>query len=144
MGALMQYITVHSMPLKIICDNGSEFANSLMTELSLLFGLKITHVTPYNSKANGKVEVTHKTTQAMLRAYMEEFHKDWDLLLPFIEFAMNVSVNKATGFSPFYMYMGRPPILPLDAYHESIERPSVTEDEWVKKLEFERKRVFEF
>ena len=73
---LLSYINLHSMPLKIIVDNGSEFANELMTELSLLLGLKKVHVTPYNSKANGKVEVAHKTTQTILRAYIEEFKDD--------------------------------------------------------------------
>ena len=34
---LLSYINLHSMPLKIIVDNGSEFANELMTELSLLW-----------------------------------------------------------------------------------------------------------
>ena len=95
----------------IIVDNGSEFANELMTELSLLLGLKKVHVTPYNSKANGKVEVAHKTTQTILRAYIEEFKDDWDLLLPLVEFAMNTSTSKSTGFTPFYLFYGRHPIL---------------------------------
>ena len=141
---LLSYICVHSMPLKIIVDNGSEFANELMTELSLLLGLKKVHVTPYNSKANGKVEVTHKTTQTILRAYMDKFRRDWDLLLPLVEFAMNTSVNKSTGHTPFYLFYGRHPILPLDAYHDSVEKPTVTVNEYVKSLQDQRKKVFEW
>ena len=95
------------MPLKIIVDNGSEFANELMTELSLLLGLKKVHVTPYNSKANGKVEVAHKTTQTILRAYIEEFKDDWDLLLPLVEFAMNTSTSKLTRDRDFSGCSGR-------------------------------------
>ena len=37
---LLAYISVHSMPLQIITDNGPEFANQLMTELALMLGLK--------------------------------------------------------------------------------------------------------
>lgn len=54
--ALMRYISIHSMPLKIVTDNGPEFSNELMAELALLLGLKHTFVAPYNSKSNGKVE----------------------------------------------------------------------------------------
>ena len=141
---LLSYISIHSMPLKIIVDNGSEFANELMTELSLLLGLKKVYVTPYNSKANGKVEVVHKTTQTILRGFMEKFNKDWDILLPLVEFAMNTSVNKATGFTPFFLHFGRHPIMPLDAYHDSIGRPNITVKDYVKDLQEQRMQVFNY
>ena len=51
--ALLQYICINSMPLKIVTDNGPEFANELFTELSNLMGLKQTTISLYNSKSNG-------------------------------------------------------------------------------------------
>ena len=52
-GALLQYICVNSIPLKIVTDNGPEFANELFTKLSNLIRLKQTTISPYNSKSNG-------------------------------------------------------------------------------------------
>ena len=43
-----------------------------MTELALMLGLKHSTTSPYNSKANGRVEVAHKSMQTMMRAYMED------------------------------------------------------------------------
>ena len=60
-------------------------------------------ISPYNSKANGKVENIHKTVKTMLRAYMKEFKTNWDLLLPLVEFAMNTSRNVNTGYTPFFL-----------------------------------------
>jgi hypothetical protein len=139
--ALLGYIAVNSMPLKIITDNGTEFANELMTELSLLLGLKQTFIAPYNSRSNGKVENSHKTTQTMLRAYIEQFPYDWDLLIPLVEFAMNTSKSDVTGYTPFYLHFGRHPIMPLDMLYEATSRPEITVNDYVKKLETEREKV---
>ena len=96
---LLKYIAIHSMPLKVITDNGPECANQLMTELAYLLGMKQTKISPYNSKANGKVKNIHKTVKTMLCAYMKEFKTNWDLLLPLVEFAMNTSRNVNTGYN---------------------------------------------
>ena len=111
---LLKYIAIHSMPLKVITDNGPECANQLMTELAYLLGMKQTKISPYNSKANGKVENIHKTVKTMLCAYMKEFKTNWDLLLPLVEFAMNTSRNVNTGYTPFFLHFGRHLNMPLE------------------------------
>ncbi len=130
------------MPLKIVTDNGSEFANELMTELALLLGLKRSFISPYNSKCNGKVENAHKTMQTMVRAYIEDYPEDWDLLIPLVEFAMNTSKSDVTKYTPFFLHFGRHPIMPLDALLGSIYKPVISTSEYVQQLEAQRKRVF--
>ena len=129
------------MPLQIITDNGPEFANQLMTELALMLGLKHSTTSPYNSKANGRVEVAHKSMQTMMRAYMEDHVEDWDLLLPLIEFALNTSINKGTGYTPFFLHFGCHPIYPIEVYNESVPKPTITVDQYVKQLQRERQNV---
>ena len=129
------------MPLKVITDNGPECANQLMTELAYLLGMKQTKISPYNSKANGKVENIHKTVKTMLRAYMKEFKTNWDLLLPLVEFAMNTSRNINTGYTPFFLHFGRHLNLPLDYYYGDIHSPKVTVDEYVQELQTEQENV---
>ena len=90
---LTSYIAIHSMPLKIITDNGTEFRNQLMTEMSHLLGFRHDRITPYNSKSNSKVENAHKTVQTMVRAYIKKYKKTWDKLLSLLEFAYNTSTS---------------------------------------------------
>lgn len=142
--SLLSYISLHSMPLKIITDNGPEFANELMTELSLMLGIKQIRTSPYNSQANGKVENIHRTVQTMMRAFIEDYSEDWDLLLPLLEFAVNTSPSDVTGYTPFFLSFGRHPIMPLDALTGSIYKPDITVDDYVKKLKAERENVFQW
>ena len=78
---LLSYICINSMPLKIVSDNGPEFANELVVELALLLGLKYSFIAPYNSRSNGKVENIHKTVQTMIRAYIEDYPEDRPLII---------------------------------------------------------------
>ena len=139
---LLLYISVNSMPLKIVTDNGPEFMNELQTELAILLDLKRTHILPYNSKGNGKVEVAHKSYQRMLRAFIDDHVDDWDELLPTLEFAMNTTKNKGVGYSPFFLHFGREPIMPIDAYYEVAQAPEVTADELANTIERERRELF--
>ena len=141
---LLSYIAINSMPLKIVTDNGSEFANELMTELGLLLGLKQTLIAPYNSRSNGKVENSHKTTQQMVRAYIEKRPKDWDILIPLLEFAMNTSKSVVTKYTPFFLHFGRHPIMPIDMLYEAADRPSITCSDYVKKLGEERESIIQW
>ena len=47
------------MPLKIITDNGREFANELIADLIHLLGIKHTLICPLHLQSNGKVKETH-------------------------------------------------------------------------------------
>ena len=141
---LLLYISVNSMPLKIVTDNGAEFANEIQAELAILLDLKRARILPYNSKGNGKVEVAHKSVQRMLRAFIDDHKDNWDEILPTLEFAINTTKNKGTGVTPFYLHFGREPIMPIDAYLKVAETPTVTTSELVKQIGTERKEVFDW
>jgi len=46
--------------------------------------------------------------------YIEQGFSDWDALLPFSVFSMNIHSNQSTGFAPFDLVYGRIPRLPID------------------------------
>ena len=142
---LLKYIAIHSMPLKIITDNGPEFSAQIATELSELLGYTHRKISPYNSKANGRVENAHKSIQTMLRAYVEEFQTNWDLLLPFIEFIYNTSPSKSNnGLTPFYLHFGRHPNLPIDVYLGTVDRPTFTTEDYVKEVVRQRNKLLKW
>ena len=74
--ALLQYVCVNSMPLRIVTDNGSEFANQIFAELTQLLRMKQTFIAPYNSKSNGCVECSHKVTESIIRSFVDKYADD--------------------------------------------------------------------
>ena len=93
---------------------------SINDRIGISIGDEANKISPYNSKANGKVKNIHKTVKTMLCAYMKEFKTNWDLLLPLVEFAMNTSRNINTGYTPFFLHFGRHLNMPLDYYYGDI------------------------
>ena len=140
---LLEYITTFSCPVKMVCDNGSEFSNALLKTISSAMNISKCHISPYHSQSNGKVENAHRNIKTMLRSYIENYVKDWDLLLPMLQLAHNLHISKATGYSPFYLMHGFPPILPSDT--PSVQIPDhLTKDEYILKLQENLSQVFQF
>ncbi len=141
--SLLEYITTLSCPVRIVCDNGSEFRNALIDALSSALNIVKVHISPYHSQANGKVENVHRNIKTMLRSYIENYVNDWDTLLPMLQLAHNSHISKSTGFSPFYLMHGFPPILPVDT--PSTQIPNLlTKDEYVLRLQSNLAKVFSF
>ena len=143
-SSLLQYVCVHSMPLKIITDNGSEFANELMTDLTNYMGIKQTLISPHHSQSNGKVEEIHRVIKTMIRAFIVDFKQDWDLLIPLLEFAYNTSQSSVTQYTPFFLFYGRHPIMPIDTLYGTAYRPATTVNEYVTTLKQDRDRIIEW
>tara|TARA_R110002050_G_scaffold273138_1_gene417181 strand:- start:108 stop:4691 length:4584 start_codon:yes stop_codon:yes gene_type:complete len=142
-NCLLEYITTFSCPVKMVCDNGTEFSNALLKAISTAMNISKCHISPYHSQANGKVENVHRNIKTMLRSYIENYIKDWDLLLPMLQLAHNSQISKATGYSPFYLMHGFPPILPSDA--PSVQIPDhLSKDEYILNLQENLSQVFQF
>ena len=124
--------------------NGSEFANSVMSELIALLGIKESFISPYNSQGNGKAENIHKRVARMIRSYINEQRDDWDDLLPLLEFAINTMRSEVTKYTPFFLHFGRHPVYPLDTVHGGVYKPPLITDQYVKMLQQQRDEVFDW
>ena len=51
----------------------------------------------------------------MLKTLEEKEKVDWARHLPKLAFAYNVTVNKSTGYSPYFLMFGKEPRLGIDA-----------------------------
>ena len=83
----------------------------------------------YNPNCNGGVERVIHTMAQMLAIIVNERQNDWDLHLPYVEFAYNYSVSAATRLARNEVHMGRLPRLPLTVFdrigvvgHQSLAR----------------------
>ena len=66
--------------------------------------------TSYHSQIDGQTEVTNRSLGNLLRSYVGKNVKQWDLILPQIEFAYNRSMHRIVGKSPFQVVYGLQPI----------------------------------
>jgi transposase InsO family protein len=64
------------------------------------------HILPYNKQANGIVERSHRSiTESIVKACDSDITR-WPTVAPHVFWADRVTVQKDTGFSPFYMAHG--------------------------------------
>ena len=145
-----------SWPKKITSDNGGEFCNEILTQLTKLGHVHHIRSTPYNPRANGRAERAHRTMVSCLSKVDRK--TDWDLYLPSFCAAYNTSVAANTKYSPFYLVFHRDPQLPLDTllkpretYYgdeylpQALERMHVAQYYVRKRLEkqFQRNKTYQ-
>ena len=77
---------------------------------------------------DGQAERYNRTLINMLKTIPEQSKKNWKDLLPQLCFAYNATINKSTGYSPFYLMFGREPRLPVDEIFPNFRENSETEN----------------
>ena len=109
-----QVVCRFGMPIVIHSDQGQEFENKIMQELSILCGSHKTRTTPYHPESDGLVERFNRTLLMMLAMFASKNREDWDDLLPAVMMAYRSSVHESTGFSPYRLMFGEECTLPMD------------------------------
>jgi hypothetical protein len=99
-------------PAECLTDGGSEFK----AEFHALCGkYKIDHriISPDHPSANGATERVVQTFKGAIRAYvLKEGRKKWDKMVQNIQFGYNITPQKSTGYSPYFLLFGRQPLFP--------------------------------
>ena len=100
-----------------VTDNGSEVKKAFAT-LVRRMGIPQVQISPYNKHANGVVERGHFVLREAIIKSCEKTPtgqaKNWPDYVSLAVFADRVTVNKVTGYSPYYLLHGMEPILPFD------------------------------
>ena len=99
--------------LKILSDNGTEFINRLMEEVSKELGVEYKiYSPPYRPQSNGRVESFHYFLKACIARYIAP-QLEWDDIVPLACAAYNFLPNEDSRESPFFLMFGRDPLIPL-------------------------------
>jgi len=88
-------------------DNGTEFVNSLVKQLTSTYGIDHRLITPYHPAANGLVERRNKEVGRMLKKHLKGASAQWEAWLPTAQLALNLRQSERTKTSPFTLMFGR-------------------------------------
>ena len=97
----------------IISDNAPQYIQAA-EYLSDKYHIHHIKISPYNSQAQGPIERRHyDVREALIKATDGDISK-WPDVAPSIFWAKRVTIQKSTGYSPFYLAHGVEPLLPFD------------------------------
>jgi hypothetical protein len=108
-AAIIDLITTHGVPERLLSDNGSNLISAAVKELCAAFRIDKIQTTTYHPQGNGKVERLNKTITECLAKLVRDPElsaADWELVLPFALASIRSAVSSTTGFSPFYLMHG--------------------------------------
>ena len=134
---LLDIFSVFGAPSILQSDNGREFVNSVITELSALWdGLKIVHGKPRHSQSQGSVERANRDIEDMLMTWLQSNSTThWGDGLRFIQVMKNRAYHEGIKCSPYEAMFGQPmkvrlktSNLPDDAIDDIFARRRVREN----------------
>ena len=92
---------------KMLTDNGTEFKNSLFTEVVKELGLeRKIYSPPYRPQSNGVLEGFHKFLKASFAKHISR-HKEWDNVAAMAAASYNYMPNQHSKEAPFFVMFGR-------------------------------------
>jgi transposase InsO family protein len=115
---LRDHIRRSGVPSEVRTDAASSFISKAVRELYDRMGIQMIVGTAYHHQLVGLVERWHRTLKQLmitLKASKDSrYEVKWYRCLAVLELAYNQTVNKATGYSPFFLEHLRHPRLPFE------------------------------
>ncbi len=88
-------------------DNGSDFVNQMIAELTKLNGINHRTISAYNPRANGAVVRTNATIENILKKEVEGAMHELPDFVPYVQLSFNAKTSALTGATPFSLMFGR-------------------------------------
>jgi len=98
---LKEVVRLHGLPTSIVSDRDSKFTSKWWRELHRLMGAKLLMLTSFHPQTDGVTERANCSIGQLFRAAISPDQKDWVYKIPMMEFTINASISKSTGFTPF-------------------------------------------
>jgi hypothetical protein len=106
----------HGIPQTVLMDNGTQFTGKVAEALFQKYKVPNVYYTPKYTPQVNLVERYNRTIITCISTYVNDDHRSWDLFIPQVQFAINNSVNEATGFTPSFLVFGRE-IVPCGSHY---------------------------
>lgn len=128
------FVFVHGFPKVLQTDNGTEFANAVVSEITAISEIKHSFSTPYRPQTLGAMERNHRVLNDYLRSFSTP-NNNWAQSLKFYQFSWNTTPNhEINDFSPYQLVYGREANLPLFVFEKL--QPVYNFDNYAKELKF--------
>ena len=108
------YFRLFGTPAYLVSDQGKAFTGHVITHLCELYGVQKLRTSPYHAQTNGQVERMNQTIIRMISKLEEDRKACWSEHLPELLMAYNATHSAVTGYSPYYLLLGRRPRIPVD------------------------------
>ena len=110
---------LHGIPSVLISDRDVRFTSKFWKELWRLLGTNLRMGSGFHPESSGQVEIFNQLLEQTLRCTIHQLGetRNWVEVLPTIEFAVNNTPNRTTGYSAFYLNYGYHPLHPLQLVH---------------------------
>ena len=95
------------LPKILQSDNGPEFVNTIIRTLIKLTGIDHRLISPYNPRADGKVERSIGTVMSIIKKLLHGSNEHWPVFVPSAQFFFNNKVSSLTNSTPFSLMFGR-------------------------------------
>ena len=107
-------VTRFRMPFSFVCDNGSTFASTFLTQWAFENKFIIKFSSNYYLEGNGVAESTNKNLITVIKWLLEENLRDWHTQLKYALWTDQVRIKNALGTSPYLLVYGQEPVFPLN------------------------------
>ena len=107
LNKIRHYFSHHSIPKKIVCDEGKEFHNKTLIEFCKFNKIELHFTTINNPSSNSPIERLHSTLLEKLRVLkLKEPNETPQNQMISAVLIYNQSIHTSTGFSPFSILYG--------------------------------------
>ena len=123
-------------PKVFLADNGTEFFNKAVTERLKALGIHQSNTPAYHPQAN-PTERSNETLKTIIKTFIENDHRNWDIHLSEFAFAMNIAEHASSKYTPAFLNFGRNP-LPAHFLRKSLPSPfkpkEFTSVDWANRM----------
>jgi hypothetical protein len=99
--------SMFGLPKIIQSDNGPEFANQVVREITRLMHVDQRFITPWNPRTDGKVERTIGVLSMVIKKQLQGADRYWPFFVPIAQFYINSKISSVTQSTPFALMFGR-------------------------------------
>ena len=109
----------------IVTDNAPQYLQAVQY-LADKYHIHHIKISPYNSRAQGPIERRHYDVREAIIKACDGDENRWPDVAASVFWAERVTIQKSTGYSPFYLAHGIEPLLPFDLSEATYLAPGLS------------------